>query len=318
MSKKKDYIKKLVNDNNIISALAIDQRGAIRKMVQGFDDKKRDEIIVNFKKEISNYLTPYASAILLDPIYGIDAIDNIDKKCGLIMAYEVTGYDKNIKGRLPRLEDDWSVLRLLEKGADAIKILLYYDVDEENHINDVKKAFIERIGAECEAYELPFFLEIITYDKAIQDTKSYEYAKIKPQKVNAAIKDFSDERYKIDVLKLEVPVNMDYVEGYSENYVYSQEQALRLFKEQSDLCKVPFIFLSAGVSNEMFLDTLKFAKKANSKFNGVLCGRATWKDGVDEFIKSKEEGVSWIKSQGVKNIQKINKVLSETATPIKL
>lgn len=317
MTKKQENLKRLCNENDVIAALAIDQRGAIQRMVQGFDDEKRDKIISEFKKEVSKYLTPYASSILLDPIYGLDSIESIDKECGLIMAYEVTGYDKNIVGRLPRLENKWSVKRLVEKKAEAIKILLYYDKDESDEINEIKKAFIERVGSECEAFDLPFFLEIITYDTKIDDTKSKEFAKLKPQKVNGAIKDFSDERYKIDVLKLEVPVNMEYVQGFSDEHVYTEDEALALFKEQSDLCKVPFIFLSAGVKNELFIETLKFAKKANSSFNGVLCGRATWKDGVEEYVKSKEDGISWIKTKGVENIKKINEVLKETATPIK-
>lgn len=312
---KKKYLKKLSDENNIIAALAIDQRGAIRSMIKGFDDEKRDRLIVEFKKLVSRHLTKYASSILLDPIYGLEAAKERDKDCGLLLAYEVTGYDHNEPGRMPRLIEDYSVYRLKEIGVDAVKILLYYDVDESEEINDRKKAFIERVGAECRAYDLPFFLEIVSYDCTNADAKSREYAKVKPHKVNTAVREFADERYGIDVLKLEVPVNMAYVEGFSDDYVYTREEAMRFFKEQSDLAKVPFIFLSAGVSNEVFKKTLYFAKEADSKFNGVLCGRATWAGGVDEFIKSEAEGRAWIDTVGKENIQSLNAVLKETATP---
>lgn len=312
---KKKYLKKLSDENNIIAALAIDQRGAIRSMIKGFDDEKRDCLIVEFKKLVSRHLTKYASSILLDPIYGLEAAKERDKDCGLLLAYEVTGYDHNEPGRMPRLIEDYSVYRLKEIGVDAVKILLYYDVDESEEINDRKKAFIERVGAECRAYDLPFFLEIVSYDCTNADAKSREYAKVKPHKVNTAVREFADERYGIDVLKLEVPVNMAYVEGFSDDYVYTREEAMRFFKEQSDLAKVPFIFLSAGVSNEVFKKTLYFAKEADSKFNGVLCGRATWAGGVDEFIKSEAEGRAWIDTVGKENIQSLNAVLKETATP---
>ena len=312
---KKQYLRKLSNENKVIAALAIDQRGAIESMITGLDTETRTKKIIAFKKAVSENLTKYASAILLDPIYGMAAIKVKDANCGLLMSYEITGYDHTEVGRLPRLITDLSVYRLKEIGVDAVKILLYYDVDEGDEINDQKKAFIQRVGAECKAYDLPFFLEIVSYDANIQDTKSKEYAKVKPHKVNDAIKDFSDEKYGIDVLKLEVPVNMKFVEGFGDEVVYSKEEAQKAFKEQSDLCKVPFIFLSAGVTNEMFIDTLHFAKGAGSKFNGVLCGRATWAGGVDEFLKSEQQGIDWINSEGKQNIENLNRALKETATP---
>lgn len=312
---KKKYLKKLSNDNNVIAALAIDQRGSLRKMMKGFEGEEREQKIIEFKKIVSKYLTKYASSILLDPVYGLEAAKERDKDCGFLLAYEVTGYDNTVEGRLPDLIEGYSVYRIKELGADAVKILLYYDVDEKESINDQKKAFIERVGAECKAHDIPFFLEIVSYDAKIADAKSKEYAKVKPHKVNGAIKAFADERYGIDVLKLEVPVNMAYVEGFSSDYVYTKEEAMQYFKEQSDSAKVPFIFLSAGVSSEMFIKTLYFAKEAGSEFNGVLCGRATWAGGVDEFVKSEEEGIKWITTVGKNNIEELNKVLEETATP---
>lgn len=312
---KLEYLKKLSTDKQIIAALAIDQRGAIRKMITGLDEEVRDEKIRGFKALVSKELTKYASSILLDPEYGLEAIKEKDANCGLIMAYEVTGYDTSGTSRYPDLILDQSVLRLKELGADAIKILLYYDVDQDPAINDKKKAFIERVGAECKAHDLPFFLEIVSYDCTMNDEKSKEYAKVKPHKVNGAVKDFADTRYNIDVLKLEVPVNMNYVEGYGEDFVHTKEEAKQFFKEQSDLCQVPFIFLSAGVSNQLFVDTLYLAKEAGSTFNGVLCGRATWAGGVAEYANSPEKGLEWLQTEGRKNIENLNKALDETATP---
>ena len=39
-------------------------------------------------------------------------------------------------------------------------------------INIQKKAYIERIGSECVAEDIPFFLEVLTYDDNIPDNKS--------------------------------------------------------------------------------------------------------------------------------------------------
>jgi tagatose 1,6-diphosphate aldolase len=313
-------LRKTLNDQQVIAALAIDQRGAMKKMITKYKEEATSEDIIEFKTLVSKELTPYTSSILLDPEYGLPAAKQKDPESGLLLAYEKTGYDATVPGRLPDILDVWSVRRLKEAGADACKFLLYYDVDEAEEINEQKHAFIERLGSECVAEELPFFLELVSYDAAGLDANSAEYAKVKPHKVNDMMTIFSDEKYHVDVLKVEVPVNMNFVEGYAkEEVVYSKDEAAKYYAEQSAATELPFIFLSAGVSAVLFRETLRFAKAAGSTFNGVLCGRATWADGVEVFIRDGEEAaINWLRTQGKQNVDELNAVLAETATPVKL
>lgn len=298
-------LDKLTNHKNIISALAIDQRGALRKMLGE-----------NVSQLVSQELTPYASSILLDPEFGLPASKKRDSQCGLILAYEKTGYDATSPGRLPDLIDGVSVKRLKEAGADAIKLLVYVDVDEDDTINDIKKAFVERVGSECAAEDLPLFLELVSYDAKI--TNKEEYAAIKPHKVIEAMKIYSDPRFNVAVLKVEIPVDMNYVEGFDQGQViYSQEEAASYYKEQSKATNLPYIFLSAGVSAEMFRDTLAFAKESGSTFNGVLCGRATWAGGTQVFKEyGSQAAIEWFHTQGKKNILELASLVEELATPI--
>lgn len=313
-----ERLSRVSDQKDIISALAIDQRGSLRKMIEaggGVDDIQA--AVEEFKVGISQELTPFASSILLDPEYGIPAIDVKASDSGLLLAYEETGYDTTQVGRLPDLLPDWSVKRLKEAGADAVKFLLYYDADEEEKINQWKQAFTERIGSECLAEDMPFFLEILTYDAKMDDVKGLEYAKVKPKKVSEAMREFSKDRYNVDVLKVEVPVNMHFVEGFSDDTVlYSREEALALFKEQDEATELPYIYLSAGVSAELFQQTLEFANEAGARFNGVLCGRATWKHSVDEYTSGGQDAaVKWLQTKGRENIQRLNEVIQKTATP---
>lgn len=312
-----EALKRLSDENGVIGALAIDQRGSLKKMIASGDTSHvGDEGIIRFKELVSEELTPLATAILLDPEYGLPAAKVRNKNAGLLVAYEKTGYDASEVGRLPDLLPEYSVKRLKEAGADAIKFLLYYDVDEEEKINNYKHVYMERVGSECAAEDIPFFLEIVSYDARNNDVKSKEYAKVKPNKVIRAMKEFSKPQYQVDVLKVEVPVDMYFVEGYAEGeIVYSKEEAAFLFKEQSEATELPFIFLSAGVSAKLFQETLKFAKESGSTFNGVLCGRATWKDGVASFAKNGEQaGRAWLQDTGKRNIEELNVVLKETAS----
>lgn len=313
-------MKNLMSEDGIIAALAIDQRGALKKMMKVLDFEPKAGDIERFKELVSEELTPYASSILLDPEYGLPASKVRAENSGLLIAYEKTGYDATVPGRLPDLLSVWSAKRIKEQGADAVKFLLYYDVDEDKEINEQKHAFVERIGSECAAEEMPFYLELLSYDANNADNGSKEFAKVKPHKVIEMMKEFSKPRYQVDVLKVEVPVNMKYVEGFAEGeVVYTKEEAAKYFKEQSEATNLPFIFLSAGVSASLFQDTLRFAHDAGSTFNGVLCGRATWADGVKPFVTGDEAQVrDWLQTQGRKNIEELNEVLKVTATPVKL
>lgn len=314
---KRKYLENLSDKNGFISALAIDQRGALKKMLNKHQESEATaEQIKEFKVLVSKHLTKYSSSILLDPEYGLDAAKARDKEAGLLLAYEKTGYDANAVGRLPDCLVDWSAKRLKEEGADAVKFLLYYDVDESDEINNQKKAYMERVGAECVAEDIPFFLEILSYNYKDADNSTAEFAKLKPRKVIEAMKEFSNPRYNVDVLKVEVPVNMKYVEGFADGeVVYTKEEAASYFKQQDEATNLPYIYLSAGVSAKLFQDTLKFAHDSGAKFNGVLCGRATWANGVEVFAKDGEEAaVNWLNTVGRKNIEELNEVVAKTAT----
>ncbi|HEL0698966.1 tagatose-bisphosphate aldolase [Streptococcus equi] len=318
LSKAKYRLLEKVSRKGIISALAFDQRGALKRMMAAHQDTEPAPWQIEaLKALVSEELTPYASSILLDPEYGLPATKVRDEKSGLLLAYEQTGYDTTTTSRLPDCLVDWSVKRLKEAGADAVKFLLYYDVDGDERINQQKQAYIERIGSECQAEEIPFFLELLTYDEAILDNQSVAFAKLKAHKVNEAMKVFSTERFGVDVLKVEVPVNMAYVEGFAEGeVVYSKEEAMQAFRDQEAASHLPYIYLSAGVSASLFQETLVFAAEAGARFNGVLCGRATWSGAVAVYMSEGEEAArQWLRTEGFENIDRLNQVLEKTASP---
>ena len=147
------HMKALSNDAGVIAAAAMDQRGSLQKSIaaaKGVDQKLvTDEMMSEFKIAVTKVLTPHASAILLDPEYGIPATKVRSPNAGLLLAYELSGYDNTQPGRLPDLLPHVSVKRIKDWGADAVKILIYYSPEDDPKVNDIKHAFIERIGAEC-------------------------------------------------------------------------------------------------------------------------------------------------------------------------
>jgi tagatose 1,6-diphosphate aldolase len=266
-------------------------------------------MLEEFKTAVTKILTPHASAILLDPEYGLPAAAARSKNAGLLLAYENSGYDNTRPGRLPDLLDIWSVRRLVTAGADCIKILLYYTPFDPPHINEIKHAWVERIGGECTASDVPFFLELVGYEEGA-DEKAIAYARKKPEIVARGMAEFSKPRYGVDVLKVEVPVNMAYVAGAKAckgESAYTRDEAKQHFLKAATSAKLPFIYLSAGVSNDVFSETLELAAESGVKFSGVLCGRATWKDAIPIYAKQGVKALEdWLTVQGVKNIENVN------------
>ncbi|MEX1129105.1 MAG: tagatose 1,6-diphosphate aldolase [Vicinamibacterales bacterium] len=301
------------NPRGVIAAAAMDQRGSLKKALakeKGADvgDKDMEE----FKIHVTEVLTRHASAILLDPEWGLPASKRRAKGAGLLLAYEKTGYDAATPGRLPDLLDVWSVRRLKEAGADCIKILLYYTPFDPKAINDHKQAWVERIGDECRANDIPFFLEFVGYEEGA-DEKGLDYAKRKPEIVTQTMAEFTKDRYGVDVMKVEVPVNMKFVEGAKTSggqKAYSKQEAMDHFRRAADVATRPFIYLSAGVSNAEFTEALELAGESGTRFSGVLCGRATWKEGIPVFGKQGGQAFrAWLEDEGVKNINNVNACL---------
>ena len=314
---KRRGLQALSNERGIIAALALDQRSALRSLfakASGLGpDAVHVEQLIEFKERVTRILTRYASASLLDPEYGLPAAARRHQGTGLLLAYEKSGYDKSVPGRLPSLLKDFSVARLKDAGADAVKVLLYYSPFSSAEINARKHTWVEQVGAECLAADVPFFLELVSYHDEM-DTASVEFARIKPEVVTRSLEEFCKPRYAADVLKIGVPVNMKFIEGphvSRKDALYSRAEARVHFRRASEAATLPFIYLSEGVSNKMFIDALELAAEADSSFAGVLCGRAIWQEGVEVFVRSGALALEeWLCRDGMRNIQAVNSHLS--------
>ncbi len=312
-------IDAVADENGVIRAAAMDQRGSLLESIakaKGIDSKAvTPQMMSEFKTAVIRVLSPYASGVLLDPEYGLPASQARKRGVGLLLAYERSGYDNTQPGRMPDLLPNWTVRRLLDAGADCIKILLYYTPFEEASINEQKQVWVERIGTECAFHDVPFFLEFVGYDPAGND-KGIEYARRKPEIVAQSMAEFSKEFYRVDVLKVEIPVDLQYTKGAKSfkggESAYSREEAKEHYRKAAEAARRPFIYLSAGVSNAQFLESIELALEADVRFAGVLCGRATWKEGIPVYaqkgVASLEE---WLSRQGVRNIEALNQLLRD-------
>src|SRR5258708_12751617 len=107
---------------------------------------------------------------------------------------------------------------------------MYYNPFDEGEINQVKQAYVERIGAECVALDVPFFLEPLVYDEALGSEQGLAFARKKPEYAALAMQEFTQPQYGVDILKVEVPVNPAFVQGTrpfsGKGLPYSRHEAI--------------------------------------------------------------------------------------------
>ncbi len=85
---------------------------------------------------------------------------------------------------------------------------------------------------------------------------------------------------------------------------------LAAFRKSAEVSTKPFIYLSAGVSNAEFTETLELCAEAGPRFSGGLCGGATWKDGIPIYGKQGADAFrKWLETEGGKNIANVNERL---------
>lgn len=304
----------VADQRGVIAAVAMDQRGLLKNMLarELCVAEPPAEMISEFKRLVAKTLTKEASSILLDIEYGLEATKHINGK-GLLMAYEHAGYSPDRPERLPSLYEGWSALRIKEAGASAIKILVYYTPFEKEWVNNRKRAWVERIGAECRAVDIPFFLEFLGYDVHGEGETSLEYARRKPEIVSRSMEEFTKERYGADVLKVEIPIQMTFVEGtraFKGQKLHTRAEAMEITRAAAALTKKPIVYLSAGVSSDAFVETLELAVESGVHFHGVLGGRATWQDGVPVYAKHGAAALEeWLNAKGLQNVRDIDHVL---------
>jgi len=64
------------------------------------------------------------------------------------------------------------------------------------------------------------------------------------------------------------------------------------------------------VGNAQFTESLRMATEAGTDFSGVLCGRATWKEGIPVYAKQGMKALEeWLGREGVRNINAVNEAI---------
>ena len=290
-------LKRTSNDHHVFTIVAFDQRGSYTQMLP---EGTSYETAVAIKEDVIDALSPLASAILLDPDYGLSPAQRLHRTCGLLMALEQTGYSGDSTYRHTELYPDWSVAQIKRMGASAVKLLVYYNPNAGELAEEIE-ALSRQVSEQCLAQDIAYFLEPVTYSTDRNVPKSsMAFAQRRPELICETARRLGATGP--DVLKLEFPID--------GNFDDDQAHWLKACEAVSAAAPVPWVLLSAGVEFPVFEQQVKIACQGGA--SGFLGGRAIWKESVP---MSESDRRDYLANLGVKRLKKLIEISNAFARP---
>ena len=279
---------------------ALDHRGNLQRALNpDIPQSVTYEQMVSFKLEVAEAMTPVSSGILLDPQYGAAqaiAAGVIDKCCGLLVAVEKTGYTGDPTARESQILPGWSVEKIARMGADGVKLLIYYHPEAPNAFE--QEALVAEVGELCQQYDMPFFLEPLSFslDPEVKKLPSPE------KRIVVAETARKLTPFGVDVLKAEFPIN---IADEKDETVWAEA-----CREVSNLSVCPWIILSAGVTFDEFKRQTTVACQNGA--SGVLVGRAVWAEAADLAGSARSE---FLNATAVERMRQLTDIIEEYGRP---
>ncbi len=297
-------LQQIANPDGILTMCAMDHRGSLRSMI---DEESPGEVdyseMVERKLELCSSLAEYASAVLLDPIFGAAQCISrgvLPKSTGLLVSVEASGYSGQKEHRLTELLSDWSVEKIKRMGASAVKILVYYRPDLKQ-LASQQLDTVNMVARECMKYDLPFLVEPKSYPVGSEINSPQEFADLREQLVIETAQDIT--ALPIDVLKAEFPADLHYKKDKSE--------LIEICRRLDASSQVPWVILSAGVDFELFCRQVEIACQAGA--SGFLGGRAIWQEAM--YIDNLRERVQYLSTVGADRLKRLTEISSKYAVP---
>jgi sulfofructosephosphate aldolase len=253
--------------------VAVDQREALRGMFAAHQSTPvPDSQLTQFKVDVARELSPYASALLVDQEFGIDAIINqsaLKGSCGLIAAADLLVGPAGGAATDTAVDPDVDPIRMRDIKSVGLKFLVLWRNDESP---DNRAKLVAEFNKLCEVSGLPSIIEIIV--KPPTDTsRSFD----REEELILAAREAAT--WKPDLYKAEVPFHG---EGDLSLVTKNAERI-------SEAIGSPWVVLSNGVKQPFFNDAVKACAIGGA--SGFLAGRAVWADivGAPDIPKALRE-----------------------------
>lgn len=286
----------IANSEGIFSIVAMDQRNTLKRMFAavGIGDPT-DEEMYSAKIAVASALSKSASGILLDPTWGVPAVNEHDvlpSTCGLLVSAENPNRgDFNGEPRptpMPGQGAAW----VKSIGGQAVKVLVSMHPGRpikagEPDLTSETVELVRSIVADCKAQGIPSVIENLIYSLPNQELTDQQREDLI---VESAIL-LND--VKPDLLKLEFPI--------------TERGAKRI----AEGITVPWAVLSAGVAFEQFKKVITISCDAGGA-SGFIAGRSIWKEAIG---MNKEDQKTFLTTTAISRLDELNATVLGRAVP---
>lgn len=236
-----------------------------------------EQEMFEWKKMMVELYYQRVSSLIMDPVYGSKLVDK--SKCSWMLSMEKAGFRGSRAERVTEVIEGWSVKAAKEMGADSVKLLLYYD-PENQELARRQKELANSIAQDCEREKIIFLLEPLTYNKTRD-----------PYVVEKMVDELKDVA--VDIWKLEYPGDRERCERISHKV------------------NIPWVLLSAGADYMTYKEQLRTACEAGA--SGMAVGRAAWQ----EFGQYEGgERNKFLREVGVERIEELSNIVEQHAKPV--
>ena len=316
-------LRRLADADGFFTMVAVDQRPGVEAL---FRQRQLDtpgdprlaatawENVGRLKRLLIEELSPHASAMLLDPQYAYPyAADALDPRRGLLVTLEQFASEDGPGGRKTLAYPGWSVEKIKRLGADGVKLMLWWRPDAAPDVLAHQRRLVEQVGQACRAHDIAFLLEPLVYplgEATGADTYHEDPGK-RPEMVIATVEEFRQERYGIDIFKLETPLPAPTIPD-PDGGTAEAATAQGWFDRIDGLLDRPWVMLSAGAAAEPFRRILTYAFRAGA--SGYLAGRAIWWQAALE-VPDWDRFRARVRAEGVPYIEQVGVTLRRHGTP---
>jgi tagatose 1,6-diphosphate aldolase len=307
-------LRRLSDDRGFFKMTAVDQRPGVEALVR----ERRGTAVAAYddvgqaKRVLIETLSPHSTAMLLDPGYAFPyAALQVDPRRGLLLTYEQWDCEESAGGRKTFGYPDWSVEKIKRAGADGVKLMLWWRPDAAEDVKAHQRALVEAVGRECRRHDIAFLLEPLLYPLGGEGGARYEEDPTKrPEMVVETAREFRDERYGIDIFKMETPVAAAQVPDPKGP---DSAAAQHWFDEVGRMLDRPWVMLSAGAGMEPFRRIVAHAARAGA--SGYLAGRAIWWPVFQSTFPDWAAMREGVEREGVPYAQQLHRLVEQTGTP---
>ena len=289
-------LSSIANSDGVFSIVAMDQRNTLKKMFAAVGVTATDDDMMQAKIAVASALSKAGSGILLDPTWGVPAVNQNDilpASCGLLIAAENPDRG-NFNGeprptKMPGQDAAW----VKSLGGQAVKVLVSMHPGRvrnagEPDLTSETVELVRSIVADCKAQGIPSVIENLIYPLPNTEPLTDE------QKENLIVESaILLNETKPDLLKLEFPITE------------------RGCKRLADSLTVPWAVLSAGVAFEQFKKAIILSCDAGGA-SGFIAGRSIWKEAIG---MSKVEQDKFLTSTAVARLEELNQTVLGRAVP---